>query len=253
MNPLMLILKTVSAGANAYLLSSQIRDVKTCPNVLAGFYLAESGSVPFLTQLRDRAAAEGEVWLAEKLTHHASDERRHGQIFANALKQLNKETIDFNAQASTDNTTAKERKSPFFETYYRGYAQTDLKPDVIEWPVFLGSTYVLEADACRDFQCMAQALEGVPNMEKIQAGILSVAADEERHASYLKEAILNRYGYFKVESMIDEWRTRKVDAILAMVWSTIEQGGKMRTITQDLKTDPAIVEREQALAMPFAA
>jgi hypothetical protein len=65
--------------------------------------------------------------------------------------------------------------------------------------------------------------------------------------------MLKRYSYFKVESMIDEWRTRKVDAILAMVWSTIEQGGKMRTITQDLKTDPAIVEREQALVMPSAA
>ena len=51
--------------------------------------------MPFLEALRDRAQAEGNSWLAERLDRHASDERRHGQIFAHALKQLNKQVIDF--------------------------------------------------------------------------------------------------------------------------------------------------------------
>jgi len=56
------------------LLASQIRDPLTRPNVLAGFQLAESGSVPFLEALSQRAATEGDTWFAEKLAKHASDE-----------------------------------------------------------------------------------------------------------------------------------------------------------------------------------
>jgi hypothetical protein len=41
------------SGAVAYYFAAQIRDIKTRPNVLAGFQLAESGSVPFLTKLGD--------------------------------------------------------------------------------------------------------------------------------------------------------------------------------------------------------
>jgi len=64
----------------------------TRPNVLAGFQLAESGSVPF-EALSQRAARR---YLACRETcKHASDETRHGQIFAHALKQLNKQVIDF--------------------------------------------------------------------------------------------------------------------------------------------------------------
>ena len=83
------------SGASAYFSALQIRDIKTRPNLLAGFQLAESGSVPFLTNLSQRAAQEGDTWLAEKLRLHAEDEKRHGQIFAHALKQLDKKVRDF--------------------------------------------------------------------------------------------------------------------------------------------------------------
>ena len=253
MNPLTPILHLVGSGAMAYLLASQIRDAKTRPNVLAGFYLAESGSVPFLTKLRDRAAAEGDVWLAEKLTKHANDERRHGQIFASALKQLDKEVIDFKASADNDETSSKERKSPFFDAFYQGYSQADLKPEVMEWPVFLGSTYILEADAAGDFRRMAQALDSVPDMAKIQAGIYSVAQDEDGHASYLKEALLRRYGYLTTDALINEWRSRKVNALMAMVGNMIERRGQMRTMAQDRVEDAAKTEVEEPAVMVPAA
>ncbi len=222
----------------AYLLASQIRDSKTRPNVLAGFQLAESGAVPMLTKLRDRAKAEGDEWLAEKLTIHASDERRHGQIFANALKQMDKEVIDFKAQAEAKPKDVKAEKSssqgsPFMDGFYRGFSREDLKPERIEWPVFFASTYILEADACKDFHRMAQALKGLPDMDSTRAGIESVAKDEERHAAYLKEAMVRRYGYAATVSLIDEWRSRKVDALMAMVGNMIQKGGEMRTLAQD--------------------
>jgi len=247
------ILQIVGSGATAYLLASQIRDAKTRPNVLAGFYLAESGSVPYLTKLRDRAAAEGDPWLAERLTKHANDERRHGQIFANALKQLNKEVIDLKTQAESAENASKEKNSPFFDAYYRDYSQADLKPEAIEWSVFLGSTYILEADASQDFRRMAQALEGVPEMEKIQAGIFSVAEDEDRHASYLKEAMTRRYDYFATEALMNEWRSRKVDALMAMVWNLIERRGAMRTLAQDRVDDSGSESLEETPTLATAA
>ena len=95
MNFLTPLLHLAGSGAVAFISARSLRDLQTRPNVLAGFQLAESGSVPFLEALRDRAQAEGNSWLAERLDRHASDERRHGQIFAHALKQLNKQVIDF--------------------------------------------------------------------------------------------------------------------------------------------------------------
>ncbi|MGD1942638.1 MAG: ferritin-like domain-containing protein [Leptolyngbyaceae cyanobacterium] len=255
MNPLTPLLHLVGSGITAYLLANQIRDAQTRPNVLAGFYFAESGSVPFLTKLRDRAQAEGDLWLAEQLTQHANDERRHGQIFANALKQLGKEAItpENTADAATVNADKKEQKSPFFDAYYRDYSQAELKPDVIDWRVFLGSTHILEADACPDFRRMAQALEGVPGMEKIQAGILSVSADEARHAGYLKVAMQRRYGYVATESLINEWRSRKVDALMAMVGNLIERRGAMRTLAQDrVETTPVELVGEDAKILTAA-
>lgn len=252
MNPLTSILQLVGSGATAYLLSSQIRDEKTRPNVLAGFYFAESGSVPFLTKLRDRAQAEGDTWLAEQLTRHANDERRHGQIFANALKQIGKEPMSPEAMKEAAKADKSENRSPFFDAYYQGYSQDDLKPEVIDWKVFLGSTHILEYDACPDFRRMAQALEGVPGMEKIQAGILSVSDDEERHASYLKEAMQRRYGYLATESLIGEWRSRKVDALMAMVGGLLERRGEMRTMAQD-RVGGDVDTFEESLEIPAAA
>lgn len=253
MNPLNSILHLIGSGATAYLLSSQIRDAKTRPNVLAGFYFAESGSVPFLTKLRDRAQAEGDLWLAEQLTRHANDERRHGQIFANALKQIGKEPMSPEAMKAASEGDQKANRSPFFDAYYRGYSQEDLKPEVIDWKVFLGSTHILELDACPDFRRMAKALTGVPGLEKIQAGILSVADDEERHASYLKEAMQRRYGYLAAESLISEWRSRKVDALIAMVGGLIERRGEMRTMAQDRVGGESDDAPEASLKIPAAA
>lgn len=257
MNPLTSILQLVGSGATAYLLASQIRDAKTRPNVLAGFYFAESGAVPMLTKLRDRAAAEGDSWLAEQISRHANDERRHGQIFANALKQIGKEPIDIQAmQAAAESEQSKSQKdneSPFMAAYYRGYGREDLKPEAIDWSVFFGSTHILEADACHDFRRMAQALDGVSGMDKIQAGILSVAEDEQRHASYLKEAMQRRYGYLRTESLIREWRSRKVDALMAMVGGLIERRGEMRTLTQDRTSEAAAVADLKEEALPEVA
>lgn len=262
MNPLTSLLHLVGSGAMAYVLANQLRDTNTRPNVLAGFQLAESGAVPLLTALRDRAAAEGDAWLAEKLTQHANDERRHGQIFANALKRLDKEVIDIKSLAKSSDTASKKQKSPFFDAYYRGYTPADLKPDVMEWPVFLASTHILEADACKDFHRMARVLTGLPGMETTQAGIVSVAEDEARHASYLKEALMRRYGFFATERLINDWRSRKVDALMAMVWNLVERGGEMRTMAQD-RQDPGVASSEfkagetnetaQAAAMAAAA
>lgn len=253
MNPFTPILQLAGAGAAAYLLSSQIRDEKTRPNVLAGFYFAESGSVPYLTKLRDRARAEGDTWLADQLTRHVNDERRHGQIFANALKQLGKEPISPETMKASTETEDREQRSPFFDAYYRGYSRDDLKPEVIDWQVFLGSTHILEADACADFRHMAAAIDGVPGMDKIQTGITSVAADEARHASYLREAIQRRYGYFATESLINEWRSRKTAALLAMMGGFIERRGQMRTMAQD-RVEPSEAEKISGSAtVPTAA
>jgi len=252
MTPFTPILHLVGSGAMAYLMASQIRDPKTRPNVLAGFQMAESGAVPMLTKLRDRAEAEGDSWLTEKLAIHANDERRHGQIFANALKQINKEVIDVKAmreKAEQEGNT--ERRGPFMEAYYKGYSRADLNPECIEWPVFFASTHILEADACRDFHHMAQALRDVPAMDSIRAGIESVARDEDRHAAYLKEAMVRRYGYAATTAMIDEWRSRKVDALMAMVGSLIQKGGEMSTLAQDRspnQADDQIKDQVQELA-----
>jgi rubrerythrin len=237
MNLLTQILHIVGNGASAYILSRNIRDAQSRPNVLAGFQMAESGSVPFLETLRDRAAAEGDHWLAEKLDRHASDERRHGQIFAQALKRHNKQVIDFKKlaeEAETDNSKKADRKSPFFEAYFKGYTQTDLKAENIDWTVFIASTYILELDASKDFQYMANVLPDEDLvLGSVKKGILSVAQDETRHANYLYEALHRRLSAAEAAKVIDEWRTRKVEALWAMVGNFIERNGQTRNLVQE--------------------
>lgn len=120
MNLLTQVLHLVGSGAIAYITARNLRDRRTRPALLAGFQLAESGSVPFLEALSQRAASEGDAWLAEKLAQHAEDERRHGQIFAHALKQLNKQVIDFKAtqeramqDKQREGQATDRRRSPF--------------------------------------------------------------------------------------------------------------------------------------------
>lgn len=226
----------VGSGAVAYNFACQIRDPLTRPNVLAGFQLAESGSVPFLETLSQRAAAEGDTWLAEKLAKHASDETKHGQIFAHALKQLNKQVIDFKSvpQTKSDGKPDERRRSPFFEAFFDGYSQEQLKPGAIDWTVFMGSTYILELDASKDFARMANVLpEDEPTSRNLKKGMLSIANDETGHAAYLYEAMTRRMPAAAVQNLVDEWRTRKVNAMLAMVGGLLQRHGKMPSLVQD--------------------
>jgi rubrerythrin len=198
--------------------------------------LAESGSVPYLKALSERAAAEGDAWLSEKLALHASDEERHGQIFAHSLKQLNKQVIDFKRLPKTneDGKSNERKRSPFFEAFYEGYSQEDLKPQNVDWLVFLGSTYILELDASKDFVRMANVLpEDETTSRNLKKGMLSIAKDETGHAAYLREAMERRLRTDAVQQLIDEWRTRKVDAMLSMITNLMQKGEKTPSLVQD--------------------
>ncbi|KAB8331391.1 ferritin-like domain-containing protein [Scytonema tolypothrichoides VB-61278] len=229
------VMHLVGSGAMAYYSALQIRDLKTRPNVLAGFQLAESGSVPFLTKLGDRAAAEGDTWLAEKLAKHASDETRHGQIFAHALKQLNKRVIDFKSlPQNTEEKKTQQRRSPFFAAYYEGYSQEQVKPEIIDWDVFMASTYILELDASKDFTRMANVLpEDDPIARNLKQGMLSIAKDETGHAAYLYEAMTRRMSASKVQQLVDEWRTRKINALVAFASNMLQGNDNRSSLVQD--------------------
>lgn len=246
MNLLTYVLHLAGSGATAYITARQIRDPLTRPNILAGFQLAESGSVPFLTTLSQRAATEGDEWLAERLAKHASDETRHGQIFAHALKQLNKRVIDFKSipQTTTEGQPDERRRSPFFEAYFEGYSQKQLKPEIINWKVFMASTYILELDASKDFARMAHVLpEDEPTSRNLKKGLLSVAQDETGHASYLYEAMTRRMPTTEVQKLVNEWRTRKVNGLLAMVNGLSQRNGKMSSLVQDDVPNQAVESR----------
>ena len=236
MNFLTHILHLVGSGAIAYFTASQIRDPQTRPNILAGFQLEESGSVPFLEALGQRAAAEGDTWLAEKLAKHASDEGRHGQIFAHALKQLNKQVIDFKSlpQPKPEDKPDERRRSPFFEAYFEGYSAEQFKASTAEWTAFMASTYILELDASKDFVRMANVLpEDDPTSRNLKKGLLSIANDETGHAAYLYEAMMRRMPAADVQKLVDEWRTRKVNALLATVGGLLQRGGKTPSLVQE--------------------
>ena len=245
MNLLTQFLHLVGSGAVAYITARNLRDLQTRPNLLAGFQMAESGSVPFLEALQQRAIAEGDEWLAAKLARHAEDERRHGQIFAHALKQLNKQVIDFKSapqpepESQPDSEAAKKqstdrRRSPFFAAYFQGYNPQDLSPNAIDWTVFFASTYILELDACKDFARMATALPDTDAASvNLQKSLLSIAKDEEGHAAYLLEAMQRRLPYTEVMALVDDWRTRKVEAMLAMVGNLLQKGGKFPSMARD--------------------
>ncbi|MEH2385846.1 MAG: ferritin-like domain-containing protein [Nostoc sp.] len=234
MNFLTHVLHLAGSGVFAYYSAAQIRDSKTRPNILAGFQLAESGSVPFLSALGDRAAAEGDTWLAEKLAKHASDETRHGQIFAHALQKVNKQVIDFKRQPQTTSTNKAQQRSPFFAAFFEGYTQEQLKPAVIDWDVFMASTYILELDASKDFARMAKVLpDHDPTARNLKLGMLCIAKDETGHAAYLYEAMMRRMSANKVQTLVDMWRTRKVNALLAMVGGILQQNGERRSLVQD--------------------
>jgi hypothetical protein len=256
MNFLTYVLHVVSSGAIAYYTARQIRDPLTRPNTLAGFQLAESGSVPFLTKLSQRATAEGDEWLAEKLAKHAADETRHGQIFAHALKQLNKQVIDFKQERQKDLQEAPEEKpkerqrSPFFDAFFKDYTPEQLKPENMEWNVFLASTYILELDASKDFVRMANVLpEDEATSRNLKKSLLSVAQDETGYANYLYEAMMRRMPATQVQKLVDEWRTRKINALLAFTSNLFQGKEKPRSlVTESVPAEMSVDSQPQELA-----
>ena len=228
------ILNTIGSGATAYIFANRLRDPQTRPNTLAGFQLAESGAVPFLTKLAARASAEGDTWLAEKLTIHAEDEKRHGQIFAHGLKQLGKQVMTMEERTQKQSQNKEKNSSPFFAKFYRDYDPASLKAENIDWLVFMASTYILELDASKDFARMATALPNdEPKSRNLQQSILSVAKDETRHAAYLYEAMQRRLPQTEVDALVEEWRQRKIDAMFAMVGNMIQTGGNSQSLVKD--------------------
>ncbi len=243
MNLLTQALHLLGSGATAFITARSLRDPKTRPDVLAGFQMAEAGAVPFLEALSQRAAAEGDDWLAERLLRHANDERRHSQIFAQALKQLNKQLIDFKTlPKAADGKPDARQRSPFFEAYYEGYAKADMAPDKIDWVMVMISTHILELDAAKDFVRMAEILPDDPASLSLKKALLSIASDEKRHAAYLLEAAQRRLPYAEVNGLVDHWRERKVNALMAMVGGLLSRQGA----TPSLARDGVPVEMSQA-------
>ncbi|NJK39266.1 MAG: ferritin-like domain-containing protein [Oscillatoriales cyanobacterium RM2_1_1] len=248
MNLLTQLLHIVGNGASAYIMARGMRDPQTRPNLLAGFQMAESGSVPFLETLRDRALAEADPWMAEQLTRHAADERRHGQIFAQALKRHHKQAIDPAILAAEAQKNPDRQRNPFFDAYFKGYSQAELKGEAIDWVVFIGSTHILELDASRDFVRMAHALpEDNEAALSTRKAMLSIAQDETRHAAYLKEALYRRLPAFEANQVIDEWRGRKVNALIAMTQNFIQRQGQMQSLAQDAMPTDADSQNELPL------
>lgn len=230
------LLHTLSSGAASYFTAHQMRYSLTRPNLLASFQLAESGSVPFLQKLSERATKEGDLWLKEKLSRHAADEDRHGKIFSHSLKQIGKQAINPTKLEKNSQTTKSDQKKSdsFFETYFTGYSASDLKAENIDWIVFFGSTYILELDASKDFLRMASVLKAEDKIEgNLKKGIESIAADETRHAAYLWEAMQRSLSTSAVNEVIDEWRTRKVNAVIAMLSNFLEGSENRRSLVED--------------------
>jgi rubrerythrin len=232
MNLITSILNALGSGATAYIFASRLRDPQTRPNTLAGFQMAESGAVPFLTKLAERASAEGDTWLAEKLTIHAADEKRHGQIFAHGLKQLGKQVKTMDEMKQEQSQKKQKNSSPFFSKFYRDYEPESLKAENIDWLVFMASTYILELDASKDFARMATALPNDSKSCNLQQSIFSVAQDETRHAAYLYEAMQRRLSATEVDALVADWRQRKIDAMFAMVGNMFS-GDNSRSLVKD--------------------
>ncbi|BAY20066.1 hypothetical protein NIES21_59360 (plasmid) [Anabaenopsis circularis NIES-21] len=237
MNLLTYIRHLAVTGAASYYISTQIRDSKTRPSILASLQLSESGSVPFLSLLGERAAREGDTWLAESLSKHALDEARHSQIFAHALKRMNKQVVDNKLQLQTTSTNKpKQQRSPFFLAYFEGYSLEELKPTLINWDVFLGSTYILEFDSSKDYRRMAKVLpDNHLETRNLKKGLLSIAQDEANHADYLYEAMMRRMPTNQVQNLVDEWRIRKVNAMFKIANSVFEKTDETLLLVQDIE------------------
>lgn len=228
------LLHVLTSGASAGITAYNLKRSQMRPHLLAGFQLAESGSVPLLESLSQRAATEGDAWLSEKLAIHANDERRHGRIFARALEQHGHEALSPDMLRDRAKQNPDRKRSPFFDAYFQGFQREELAAERIPWPVFMASTYTLEVDASRDFVQMTKVLDDANPLDaKLKAGLLSIATDETRHATYLYEAMQRRHAPARVTELVDEWRQRKTDALLAMVSHLLSRGGQLPSMVRD--------------------
>ncbi len=80
---------------------------------------------------------------------------------------------------------------------------------------------------------MAKALPSDTASTNLKKGLLSIANDETGHAAYLYEALERRLDTATVSQVVDEWRTRKVNAMLAMVGNLVQKNGQTPTLVQD--------------------
>jgi hypothetical protein len=214
------VLHTVGSGLTYYVLAREGCYLPARLNLVAELQIAEIQTLSFLETLRDRAFAEGDSWLAEQITNHIKDEKRHVTIFAQMLKHHGYQLID-----PLPPKFDQKQPTSFFDGYFKGYSAKDLKPENVDWLVFMGSAYILELDAGKDF---AQLAKVIPQNDfasrSVKNGLLSIAQDEKRHAAYLYEAMQRRLSPVQVESLIEEWRARKVKAVWAAIGDMIQNG-----------------------------
>jgi len=225
------ILHVVGSGLTTYILAREACYLPTRLNLMAGLQIGEVETMPLLQTLRERAIAEGDSWLVEQLTMHIRDEKRHARILGQALKHHGKQLID-------PLPSKFEQKQPkaFFDVYLEGYSQDELKPENIDWLVFMGNAYILELDAHKDFTQIAKVLpEDDPASRSFKKGLWAIAQDEKRHAAYLYEGMRRRLSPVQVESLVNEWRTRKVKAIWAAIRDNIQNGGESICLVEDRK------------------
>lgn len=221
MNLLDYILHLICSGVSAYLAAYLICDPMTRPGALAEAEIAETGSVPYFAALSQRAAREGNTWLAEKLAAHSVDEERHGKILAYALKQHIGENWE------------KPKRNPFYTVYLEGYDRSQLQPQIVDWQVFIGSMYIIELDASKEIARMARVLPETDRLSaNLKKGLISIAKDETRHAAYLLEAMQRQMSAAAVEQLITEWRSKQIKAALTIATDVL-MGRERQLMPQD--------------------
>ncbi|MBF2079353.1 MAG: hypothetical protein IGR76_12765 [Synechococcales cyanobacterium T60_A2020_003] len=101
---------------------------------------------------------------------------------------------------------------------------------------------------------MAQVLpDHEPDSLSLKKGLMSIAQDEQRHAAYLREAMLRRLPYDQALALMDAWRTRQVNALIAMVGNLVQKQGKTPSLVQEgMPTDENLAMDEQPMASESA-
>lgn len=234
------LLRLATQGAGAYLQARHMSDPQIRPDAVAAYCLTEGGAVPYLEALSERAAAEGDSWLAESLHQHAQDERRHAAIFA---KSLERSGFSLKEAQPSQESRAKGSKG-FFDHYYGGLSKEELRAERIDWVVMMASTHVLEADAQHDFARMARVL---PPSDPLRAGLVGISTDEGRHAAYLREALVRKMGSSSLaQAQIEMFKERKAQAVFKVVLEGL-LGGKQ--VAPPRLSKPVAVEEQMGVAV----